>query len=108
MPDPVRMSGDLSTHYGPYAFGVAAMVVIVILMVWAAWWLWTKIVQPDLRARQVISEKNAEAQASLRESVSGLERLNATMSESVRLADVHRQHLERMVREQGPGCRRSD
>lgn len=86
-PDPISISKPFMDVYGPFAFGVMALVVIVVLMVWAAWWGWTRMVRPDLEARKVIATKNAEAQISLSDSLRCVERTATVQKEQMELLE---------------------
>lgn len=57
---------DFGSSYGPYAFGVLAMVIVVGVLVGAVTVVWTRVIRPMMREQSAIATANAATASELR------------------------------------------
>lgn len=80
--DPTTGAKIAVDAYGPYAFGLIAVCVIIAALVWAAVHVWSKVVKPQLDSSKQIAADNAAAQKDLSSTTENLRHLHVEMRSS--------------------------
>ncbi len=93
----IELTKHATDSYGPYAFGLVAIVVIILLLVASFVTLYARVIKPFMAQFGELSKANAEAQVCLDRSLERVERIadtqNLTTENLKQLAQVL-QHRE--------------
>lgn len=83
----------LATHYGPLAFGLVAMIVVVTLLLVA----WVKVGMPSLQMVIKISDNLSSATSNIKATTEGQERMSASLASSIQRTDEQHARIERLL-----------
>jgi hypothetical protein len=88
-----KATESLANHYGPYAFGLVAVIVIVTLLIVA----WVKVGMPSLAMVIKISDNLSNATGNIKATTEGQERMSANLATSLQRADDQHARIERLL-----------
>jgi hypothetical protein len=89
------------SHYGPYAFGVCVVVVLLTLIAWMSQRAWIGVVKPALELLSQISKSFGEATSNIKATTESQERMSKSLEDTIRRAESQHARVEALLNHAG-------